>query len=232
MRYFRYHNTNKNYKNALKAQYKKLTEDEKRTARKEKQWRTFSNVVTVIVFMICTLVAACLIVSIQEPEGWFLRSLVIAIKALFGSGLLIINGFVTYFLTKPFWKKVESFHIPSMKKEIFAKACAHLRKYYKLQEPYIVTKCLDATDRHFKNHDVCIFIVGNELRITADLVRGFLHGERDLGCYAFKREEITLSKLQDGAHLVVELRAGDTAFTLGYRAKGFIEKQFIAKGTE
>ena len=77
-----------------------------------------------------------------------------------------------------------------MKKEIFSKACEHLRRYYKLQEPYVVTKCFTATDKRFQNHDVCIFVVGDELRMTADLTRGFLYGERDLGCYAFKKEEI------------------------------------------
>lgn len=58
---------------------------------------------------------------------------------------------------------------------------------------------------------------------------GFLHGERDLGCYAFKREEITLSRQKNGNHLVAELRADNTEFMLGYRAKGFIDKNFVAK---
>ena len=74
---------------------------------------------------------------------------------------------------------------------------------------------------------MCIFVVGNELRITADLVRGFLHGERDLGCYVFKREEITISKLQHGKYLMAELKADNAVFVLGYRAKAFIYKNFI-----
>lgn len=59
-----------------------------------------------------------------------------------------------------------------MKKKIFSKACGHLRDYYELQEPYIITNCFEATDKNFKNHDVCIFVVGDELRLTTDLVRG------------------------------------------------------------
>ena len=116
-----------------------------------------------------------------------------------------------------------------MKKEIFSKACEHLRDYYKLQEPYIITKCFDATDKKFQNHDVCIFVVGDELRLTTNIVRGFLYGERDLGCYAFKQEEITLSKQKNGDRLVAELRADNTIFLLGYRAKGFINKNFFVK---
>lgn len=74
---------------------------------------------------------------------------------------------------------------------------------------------------------MCLFIVGDELRITTDLVSGFLHGERDLGCYAFKKDEITLTKLENGKHLIAELKSGDAVFLLGYRAKGFIDKNFI-----
>ena len=96
-----------------------------------------------------------------------------------------------------------------------------------MQEPYIITKCFDAADKRFRDHDVCIFLVGDELRITTDLVRGFLHGERDLGCYAFSRKEITVSKQQDGEHLVAELKSDNAFFMLGYRAKGFIEKNFL-----
>jgi hypothetical protein len=158
-----------------------------------------------------------------------LKLLVYIGKAIVGVISLIVAGVFTFGVTMPLWKKVESFHIPSIKKDIFSKACQHLRDYYRLQEPYMITKCFDSTDRKFKNHDVCIFIVGDELRLTADLVRGFLHGERDLGCYAFNRHEITLSKLQEGNHLIAELKAENTAFLLGYRAKGFIDKNFINK---
>jgi hypothetical protein len=101
-----------------------------------------------------------------------------------------------------------------------------------LEEPYIITKCFDSTDKKFKNHDVCIFIVDDELRITTDLVRGFLHGERDLGCYAFSRDELIISKKQNGKYLMAELKSTNTEFLLGYRAKGFIEKNFLSKRAE
>lgn len=229
MRYFRYQNTNKNLNIALKEQYKTLTEDEKRTFRREKCWRNFCTVVTLFIY--CAFIAAgvFLLKTIPQPHTWFLKLLVMSGMFLIGLILLIAGGVLTVFLTIPLWKRVESFHIPSIKKDIFSKACQHLRDYYRLQKPYMITKCFDSTDRKFKNHDVCIFIVGDELRLTADLVRGFLHGERDLGCYAFKRHEITLSKLQEGNHLIAELKAENTAFLLGYRAKGFIDKNFINK---
>ena len=229
MRYFRYANTNKNVNNALKEQYKTLTEDEKRTFRKKKSWQKFSTIVTFTIFICCIIAEIFLLKSIPVPNDNFLEVLVIVGKVIVGFILLIVSGSLTAILTTPLWKKVETFDIPLMKKEIFSKACKHLRDYYQLQEPYIITKCFEATDKNFKNHDVCIFIVGDELRITTDLIQGFLHGERDLGCYAFKTEEITLLKRNNGKHLVAELRADNTVFLLGYRAKGFIDKFLNSK---
>ena len=232
MRYFRYKNTDKNINNALKEQYKTLTKGEKRTFRREKRGRKFSTAVTFAVFFSCIVFGSLLLKSIPLPNNEPLQALVIVGEVIVDIILLIVSGILTVVLTTPLWKKVESFHLPSMKKEIFSKACGHLRDYYQLQEPYIITKCFDATDEKFRNHDVCIFVVGDEIRITADLVRGFLHGERDLGCYVFGRDEITISKQQDGNHLVAELRADDTVFLLGYRAKGFIDNKFIAKSVK
>ena len=227
MRYFKYKNTNKNINNALKEQYKTLTENEKRTFRKEKRWRKFSTIVSLVLYISCLGAGVFLLKCIPLPSAWFWKILVIIGEVILGFLLLIVNGVLTVALTMPLWKKVESFHIPTIKKEIFAKACGHLREYYELQEPYIITKCFDSTDKKFQNHDVCIFVVGDELRITTDLVGGFLHGERDLGCYAFKKEEITLSKQNVGNHLIAELKANNIVFLLGYRAKGFIDKSFL-----
>ena len=229
MRYFRYKNTDKNVNNALKEQYKTLTEDEKRTFRKKKRWQKFSTIVTLTIFICCIIAEIFLLKSIPVPNDNFLEVLVIVGKVIVGFILLIVSGGLTAILTTPLWKKVETFDLPLMKKEIFSKACKHLRDYYQLQEPYIITKCFEATDKNFQNHDVCIFIVGDELRITTDLIQGFLHGERDLGCYAFKTEEITLLKRNNEKHLVAELRADNTVFLLGYRAKGFIDKFLNSK---
>jgi hypothetical protein len=227
LRYYKYKNTDKNINNALQEHYKTLTEDEKRTFRKEKRWRKFSTIVSLIIYISCIVAGIFLLKSIPLPSAWFLEILVIVGEVIIGFILLIASGVLTVALTMPLWKKVESFHIPSIKKDIFSKACKHLRDYYQLQEPYLITKCFDSTDKKFENHDVCIFVVGDELRITTDLVRGFLHGERDLGCYAFKKEEITLSKQNVGNHLIAELKANNIVFLLGYRAKGFIDKSFL-----
>ena len=232
MRYFKYKNTSKTLNKALEEQYKSLTKDEKRTVRKEKMWRRISIIVAVAVFFSVMSVGIAMIASIPTPSQWLWKILVVISYLVLGLAVLVISGFLTVIVTTPLFNKAASFNLPLMKKEIFSKACEHLREYYQLEEPYVVTKCFDSTNERFKNRDVCIFLAYDELRITGDLPRGFLHGERDLGCYAFKRDEIILTKRQDGNRLILELKADDTVFLLGYRAKSFIEKNFILKESE
>ncbi|MBE6665116.1 MAG: hypothetical protein E7603_02700 [Ruminococcaceae bacterium] len=226
MRYFKYENTGENKNNALTEQYKTLSKREKQIVRKETTWKMLIKFCSTVIFFFCMMPALRLIRAIPQPTVWFWAIFAIIGKIILGLIFLIISGILTFYLTSPLWKKLRSFSLPTMKKEIFAKACWHLRVYYHFQEPYIITKCFDATDRKFKNHDVCIFFVQDELRITADLKNGFLHGERDLGCYIFEQNEISLSKQQNGKHLSVLLKTDDTFFLLGYRAKSFIEKNF------
>ena len=229
MRYFKYKNTNKNMNIALKEQYKTLTEDEKCAVRKEKRRRKLCEIVGTGLFLLFFIVGFEMILLIPMPKGVLGEVLVIIGKIILTLLLLFFDGLLTFILTSPFQKKLTPVHLPSMKKEIFSKACGYLRDYYGVRQPYIVTKCFDSTNEIFKNHDVCVFVFKDELRITADLVSGFLHGERDLGCYVFKRDEIILSKHREGNRSIAELKADHTVFLLGYRAKGFIEKNFIEK---
>jgi len=212
---------------ALKENYKMLTSDEKRTVRKENAWCSFSKFVSAVIFFSVVIAGIYTIKLIPQPNWWLWSILVNIGKVLIAINLCIISGVLAYVLTKPLWKKIESFNSPRIKKEAVSKACAYLRDFYGLSEPYIVTKCFDATDKNFKDQDVCIFVFNDELRITVDLMKGFLDGKKDLGCYTFKRNEITLSKQQNGKQLILELKADDSIFLLGYRAKGFIKRNFI-----
>ena len=229
MRYFRYRNTDKNIQNAYKEQYKLLSEEEKTMFLKEKRMYETSMFAFLGILIACIVGGFFLIELIPTPDFWVWEALVLVGKCLAGFIVLIVSGAVAGLITEPLWKKAESYHSPSIKNEVCSKACEQLRRYYKVQETYVVTKCFEATDKKFQNHDVCIFVAGDELRITCDLIHGFLHGERDLGCYAFKEKEISLSKREKGNHLVVELRTDKLVFVLGYRAKGFIEKQFLQR---
>ena len=106
------------------------------------------------------------------------------------------------------------------------------RAYYGWEEPCIVTKCYDSSDRKFKNRDICIFLFRDELRISADLKHGFSVRERDLGCYSFQIGEISLSQTQENGLLITRLESDGTFFYMGRRAKRFIEKKFIELQSE
>lgn len=227
MRYFKYKNTKATDNAALKAQYAELTKEEKQIDRKNKLLDTLSGIVFYTVSFI--FIACCIggIIQIPAPENWFLVILYyIAIGILlFISAIVcfIIGGIVAYPIRR---KKDTKKRV--VKRKILSEACLHLSNYYELQDPCIVTKCYDSSDKRFANHDVCIFVAGDELRITTNLKHGFFHGENDLGCYAFKSDEISVSKLQGEKFLIAELKLDDVEFSLGYRAKSFIEKNFLS----
>ncbi len=211
----------------MKEQYRAADLGNRRLIRREWAWRKLAVYVLCLIYAVLWTAVMSFLKMIPKPEVFSLRVLVIVGLMLLGLFMLKLSEVVAYILTKPLWKKAAKCRLPEMKKEILSKASAHLRDYYDLNEPYIITKCFDASDKKWINHDVCIFVFYSELRITTDLIHGFLYGERDLGCYAFKQSDITLAKCVDGNRLKLELRAENSFFVLGYRAKGFIEKNFI-----
>jgi len=180
-----------------------------------------------LIFVCLLIAASCLLIMIPKPDEIALRVLAGIGLILLGLLMLMLSAIIALILTIPILEKAIKYRLPEIKKEILSKATAHLRDYYDLNEPYIITKCFDASDKKWINHDVCIFVACGELRVTTNLIHGFIHGERDLGCCAFRRSEIALSKCRDDNRLKLELRAENSFFVLGYRAKGFIEKNFI-----
>ena len=230
MRYFKYKGPKSTESIALRAQYAKYSKQEKKLARKAIFWE-FIAVVLLLTFL-CGSFLLCLwgLKQIPVPQNIFL-----AILRYVGVSFLGIVGFlfsilIAAILSSPLFEKSSKFYKQldgSWRQDVFSQACEHLREYYGLQEPCIVTKCFASSNENFKNHDVCIFVVGDELRITTNLKNGFVHREKDLGCHAFLRDEIMLTKIEGEKFLMAELGAGETAFLLGYRAKGFIEKNFL-----
>lgn len=115
----------------------------------------------------------------------------------------------------------------STEKKKLLEFCSHLCEYYGLCEPCMVTKCYGSSDERFKDHDVCIFVCGEELRITTNLKNGIFNESKDLGCYALSRGEVSLYRKMLGTADATVLLADGVSFLLGIRAKKFIEKNFI-----
>ena len=230
MRYFKYKGPKSTESIALRSQYAKYSKQEKKLARKAKFWESIG--VVLLLSFLCGSFLLCLwgLKQIPVPQNIFLAILRYIGVFFLGVVGLLVSLLIAAILSSPLFEKSSKFYKQldsSWRQDVFSQACEHLRKYYGLQEPCIVTKCYDASDKKFKKHDVCIFVVGDELRITTNLKNGFVHREKDLGCHAFLRDEITLAKIEGEKFLMTELKAGETTFLLGYRAKGFIEKNFL-----
>lgn len=110
-------------------------------------------------------------------------------------------------------------------REIKSAACAHLREYYGLTGSYLITKCYVSDDNRFSGKDICLFFADGELRITVDIVNGFLHGTRDMGCYAFTKEEITVGHAEFESKKATIIKGETVGFLLGKCAKRWIETE-------
>ena len=75
MRYFKYKNTGKTEKTALKIQYSRLTKQEKRLVRKEKALDIIALIVLFGVSILCFACCVAVLASIPEPENAFIATL-------------------------------------------------------------------------------------------------------------------------------------------------------------
>ena len=222
MRYFKYEGQKTTEKVTRKERYARLSKLEKRLVRKDQIFNAVGTTLCFAVGFACFLGCVSLIDQIPAVDGVFLQIIRILCTVFLWIVAVVVSAIAGALVGMPFWSRAGASR-GMIQQSILSQECARLREYYGLQEPCLVTKCYDSSDRKFKAHDICIFVVGGELRITTNLKNGFLHAEKDLGCYAFQLDEISLSTLQGEKNLIAELKAEDTFFRLGYRAKGFVE---------
>ncbi len=225
MRYFKYQNLQKSDKKSKKAIISAFSKEEKRQYRKAKFW---SNLGNIVFFLITIAIASMFIFLINltpTPDHIVLYILYKIFKTILYIAAVLFSFAIGAFAAIPFWDKYQ--HQATIKRQMLTNAVEHLRKYYGVSEPTLVTKCYEASDAHFTNHDICLFVADDELRITANLLHGFMHAEKDLGCYAMKKEEIILRQIPKETTFATELIAGDVRFLLSARAKKYIERNFL-----
>ena len=113
--------------------------------------------------------------------------------------------------------------LPPSNREIIALACGDIRKYYGLSDEYLLTKCYSSSNELFNNHDVCIFRFDDELRITSDVVNGYLY-DKNIGCYSVKFSELKLYKDNYNDKRVCVIEFDDLKFIVGIRTYSYIIK--------
>lgn len=227
MRYFKYSGQMPDLDN-LQLQLNNLSLAEQKAQRKAK-W--LHRLGTVLFWTVFISVSALLIGAwhlLKPNDGFLLTEILFAAGAvLWGAVALCIGGLLGMLAATPLWGRHETAR-RQFRRQLLSDACAHLREFYGFREPFAVTKCFESTDRKFNRHDVCLFVVDGELRLTANLHYGFFHPEKDLGCYAIQPQEITLQDTLHKDRPAVNLTAGDVTFCLSRNIKPFVA-QYLSK---
>ena len=229
MKYCRFRRTDKVDHAVYRARLARLSGDRKKAHRRNTLRNGFASVCFLLVWMGGTgVIAGLLSQLIPKTENAFLAILISIGFVLLFLIFSILMFVAAAFVAKPLWSKSEP-AVFRYCREDAASGCLHLRRYYRLEKPYLLTKCYDSSIKGFVDHDICLFFVEGDLRLTVDLVNGFTHGWKDLGCYTLQLDELSLSNVKIGSREALELKAGKIWFLLGKRARGFIQRAFRQK---
>jgi len=226
MKFYKHPTTIEGY-NAHRTLYKALDKKEKRQYKKAKFFGFIGKIVSLLTVCLC-MVVAIQVSNLIRPfaDGVFFYILNGIIKFLFRVCCFIVSLILSVLVALPLWN-MGAKHQKEQKDILRFKATEHLRTAYKLTEPCLVTKCYECLDdAKFNLHDVCIFFVGDELRITTNLLHGFFNPVNDLGCYMFSKDEVTVTMIPYKETVAAKLACSEITFILGQRAYKFIKKNF------
>lgn len=228
MRYYKHPTTIQDNK-THRTVYKTLAKKEKRRYVIAKFFGNVGRFLSVLTAITVMAVAIYVSKNHMHPfaEGVFWNVLNGIVKFAFCTCCLIVGCIIAFLIALPVSKLEDKFS-KDQKDILRFKATEHLRTAYKLTEPCLVTKCYECKGNDtFNRHDVCIFAVDDELRITTNLLHGFFNPENDLGCYAFSRDEITLELIEYEQTTAATLSCEEITFILGQRAYSFIQRHYL-----
>lgn len=228
MKYFKYRNINKVQQLANKQRLASLGKDEKKKAKRSERLTKLVSFCGIIFFFCCFGMFIFFIKLIPAPKNTFLIILYGIGCAILGLIALIISAITTLIPFGILLDKVR-YNLPEMRKEFIKKASEPIRKYYGLLDEYLITKCFESTNTLFNDHDICIFRYGNEIRITTDIVKGFINGNCDLGCYSIKFNELKTYKDDYNDKRVTVLEFDKEKFVIGIKAYSYIAKLMKTK---
>ena len=232
MRYFKHNRPRKTEKEPIKATLAALDANERKLMKRS----NFLNKLAISVFAALTItllvISFCIAKSYAPKYENLLSFLILIPISQFGIFILgavvtlIISGLISipiFNASSKYDKRLNKLRREHLH-EISAEAYEHIVKFYGLRAPSIITKCYDSTDAKFKNKDIIIFERDGEIRIMRNLLGSIRSIENDIGCYAFRNGEFSLSYAEYKGKTAAILDLGDVKFTLAARAKPFIEK--------
>ena len=228
MKYFKYRNISKVKQLAYKERLASLCKDEQKKIKRSDRLTKLLSISGLIFFICCFGLFIFFIQLIPVPKNILLKILYGIGCAILGFIGLIISGIATGI---PFGILIEKvrYNLPEMRKEFIKKASEPIRKYYGLSDEYLITKCFESTNTSFNDHDICIFRYGNEIRMTTDIVKGFINGNCDLGCYSIKFNELKIYKDDYNDKRATILEFDKEKFVIGIKAYSYISKLMKTK---
>ena len=228
MKYFKYRNISKVQQLAYKERLASLGKNEQKKIKRSDRLIMLLSIIGFVFFFCCIGMFIFFIKLIPVPKN-------ILLKILYGIGCiilgfigLIISGIATGIPFGILLDKIQ-YNLPEMRKEFIKKASEPIRKYYGLSDEYLITKCFESTNTLFNDHDICIFRYGNEIRITTDIVKGFINGNCDLGCYSIKFNELKTYKDDYNDKRATILEFDKEKFVIGIKAYSYISKLMKTK---
>ena len=228
MKYFKYKNINKVQQLAYKERLASLGKDEQKKIKRNDRLIMLLSVIGFVFFFCCIGMFIFFIKLIPIPKNILLKILYGIGCAILGFIGLIISGIATGIPFGILLDKIK-YNLPEMRKEFIKKASEPIRKYYGLSDEYLITKCFESTKTLFNDHDICIFRYGNEIRMTTDIVKGFINGNCDLGCYSIKFNELKIYKDDYNDKRVTVLEFDKEKFVIGIKAYSYIAKLMKTK---
>ena len=110
-----------------------------------------------------------LLTLIPKPDTTFLAIIYGIGCVLLGIMGLIVCAIIICIPISKLMNRVK-YDLPKMQRKFISKACENVRKFYGVNEEYLLTKCFHSSDIKFINHDICVFKYNNQIRITSDII--------------------------------------------------------------
>lgn len=218
MKYYKYYYNDSVNKNCYKKRIKLLS----KTSRMLYHLRKILFVVN-LVFMFLLVTSLILLKQYIDVVENLNNGLRLFLQISVVSIIIILPLMICVIIFKVIDKFVPYVSVPQINKKIVNECAATLKKYYKIDNNFIVTKCYKCSVKELTNKDLLLFIHNGNLRIVND----FTSTIKDFGCYEISRDELEYCYITENGLLSTHIKCNEIEFLLGKRAGSFIKQNLF-----
>lgn len=218
MKYYKYYYNDSVNKNCYKKRIKLLS----KTARMLYHLREILFVVN-LVFMLLLVTSLILLKQYIDVVESLNNGLRLFLQISVVASIIILPLMICVIIFKVIDKFVPHVSVPQINKKIVNECAATLKKYYKIDNNFIVTKCYKCSVKELTNKDLLLFIHNGNLRIVND----FTSTIKDFGCYEISRDELEYCYITENGLLSTHIKCNEIEFLLGKRAGSFIKQNLF-----